>query len=221
MAIYVINPNSTEGMTEGMTAAARLAAPGLPFEGWTSRCGPPAIQGAEDGKAAEAPLLDLVAKAAQEGAEGIIIGCFDDTALAQAAQAAPAIPVIGVGQAAFHLAALRQWRFSVVTTLSVSVPILEGNIASYGLAGACAGVRASEVPVLDLEHAPEAAAAKILAEAQRAVREDGAQAVVLGCAGMVRITAALRRALPVPVIDPVEAAATCLSWLTQGNPRRA
>lgn len=213
MPVVVINPNSTEAMTEAMLAAARVVAPSIAFEGWTSRQGPPSIQGVKDGRLAAGPLLELVGKAGRDGADGIVIGCFDDTSLAEAAAVAPC-PVVGIGQAAYHYCALRQWRFSVVTTLSISVPVIEENIASYGLTGVLGCVRASEVPVLDLDRSPEAAITPILGEAERAVQEDGIDAVILGCAGMIHVTSALREALPVPVIDPVEAATGCIAWLT-------
>jgi len=211
VGVIIINPNSTEAMTLAMVRAAQAAEPGLSFEGWTSDCGPPAIEGEEDGIEATPPLLELVEKAAQEGAEGIAIGCFDDTALAEAALRA-ACPVVGIGQAAFTYCALRQWRFSVVTTLAVSVPVIEGNIARYGLGGFSAKVRASGVPVLALDDAPEQAVGPIVEEARRAVAQDGIDAIVLGCAGMVAVTETLRAALDIPVIDPVEAAATALGW---------
>lgn len=212
MATILINPNSTAAMTETMLAAARAAAPGMAIEGWTSHDGPPAIQGAKDGRVAAGPLLRLVRKAVAEGADAIVVGCFDDTALAEA-QALARCPVIGIGHAAFHACALRGWRFGVVTTLPVSVPVIVGNIAAYGLTDACAGVRASDVPVLDLEHHSERAAASILAEAQTAIHQDGIDALVLGCAGMTRITAKLRSALAIPVVDPVVAAIGCVPWL--------
>ena len=132
MAIIIINPNSTTSMTEAMVQTARAAAPNLRFEGWTSHDGPAAIQGADDGAAATPPLLDLVRQADAQNADGIMIGCFDDTGLTDAASLAK-VPVLGIGQASYHFAALRQWRFSVVTTLAVSVPILEENVQRHGL----------------------------------------------------------------------------------------
>lgn len=199
-------------MTASMLATAKAKVPSLEFEGWTSFEGPPSIQGEEDGRAATGPLLNLVADAVDAGAEGIVIGCFDDTAVAEAAALAQC-PVIGIGQAAFHFCALRQWRFSVVTTLSVSVPVIEGNIASYGLVKLCGRVRASEVPVLELESSMADAAGRILREAEQAVVEDGISAVILGCAGMVHVASSLRAALSVPLIDPVEVSAACIAWL--------
>lgn len=216
MTVIIINPNSTVSMTEAMVAQARRAAPDLTFEGWTSHDGPPAIQGHEDGKAAEGPLLDLVAKASAAGADGIVIGCFDDTALEAAAERA-ACPVIGIGQAAYHYAALRNQRFSVVTTLSVSVPIIEANIARQGQGRLMARVRASEVPVLALEENPELAGQIVAQEAARAEASDEIASVVLGCAGMVEVLDTVRQSLQVEVIDPVTCAARAMRWLAPGH----
>lgn len=203
-------------MTEAMVVAAREAAPTLSFEGWTSHEGPPAIQGAEDGLAATPPLLKLVAKAAGQGAEGIIIGCFDDTALEAAIEIADC-PVVGLGQASYFFAALQGWRFSVVTTLAVSLPVLEANVRRFGLATKLARMRASEVPVLALEADPSAAGETIRAEALRAEAEDGIAAVILGCAGMVQVVEDVRGALRIPVIDPVACAARSMLWLSDGR----
>jgi len=183
-------------MTDAMVQLARASAPEMAFEGWTSHNAPASIQGPEDGEAATPPLLELVQKASQSGADGVIIGCFDDTALAEAAKRAKC-PVLGIGQAAYHLAALRQWRFSVVTTLPVSVPIIEGNIQGLGLGGHLARVRASDVPVLALEEQAD----------------DGIDALILGCAGMVRVTQAVRQALDITVLDPVEVSVRAMRWV--------
>ncbi|MGR3824172.1 MAG: aspartate/glutamate racemase family protein [Salipiger marinus] len=212
MAHLIINPNSTRSMTEAMLAVAQATAPGAGFQGWTSTGAPPAIQGREDGEAATAPLLALVDRANAEGMQGIVIGCFDDTALEQAV-ARSAVPVLGICQAACHVAALRGWRFSVVTTLAVSVPILEENIARYGFAPLLGRVRASDVPVLALEDDPDAAGARIAAELDRALAEDGIDAVILGCAGMAKLTADLRRRFALPILDGVESAARLLPAL--------
>lgn len=204
--IVLINPNSTESMTRAMLRTAQETMPSADFEGWTSHDGPPSIQGHEDGVLAEAPLLKLVGKASAQGASAIIVGCFDDTAL-QAARDIASCPVIGIGQAAYHLAAVAGGRFSVVTTLEVSVPILTANISAYGLAGQLGKVRASGVPVLALEQDAFAATQQVVAEIERAAREDGIRSVVLGCGGMVDIEQQIPRSLGVSVIDGVRAAA--------------
>jgi len=202
--IVLINPNSTAAMTQAMVETAAKA--GVTLTGWTSLDGPVVIQGPEDGAACIPPLLALVRKASDAGAKAIIIGCFDDTGLGAARDMA-SCPVIGIGQAAYHMAALSGRRFSVVTTLAVSVPILESNIHAYGFTSQLVRVRASGVPVLDLETDPAGTAPVVVGEIKRAVAEDKVDTVVLGCAGMVHIPAHFGETGAVRLIDGVTSAA--------------
>ncbi len=190
-------------MTETMLATARKMIPETQIEGWTSHDGPPAIQGAQDGAACIPPLLTLVQEAADAGARAVIIGCFDDIGLTEA-RALVDCPVLGIGEAAYAKAA-RLGRFSVVTTLAASVPVLQENITAWGLTKRCVRIRASGVPVLDLETQPTIAIPRVLAEARAAVAEDDIRAIVLGCAGMVHV-AAQAPDFPVPLIDGLRAA---------------
>ena len=202
--IVLINPNSTDTMTEAMVGTASKA--GVKLTGWTSNDGPTAIQGPEDGQACIPPLLALVRKANDAGAKAIIIGCFDDTGL-DAARDIASCPVVGIGQAAYHMAVLSGRRFSVVTTLDVSVPILENNIHAYGFTSQLARVRASGVPVLDLETDPAGTADVVIGEIKRAVIEDQIDTVVLGCAGMGHIPAHVGNIGNTRLIDGVTSAA--------------
>src|SRR5215831_11012183 len=79
-----------------------------------------------------------------------IIVCFDGTGL-DAARCLSDAPVIGIGEAAFHFATLLAPKFGVVTTLARSVAPIERNLIKYGLGSRCAGVRAANVEVLELE----------------------------------------------------------------------
>jgi len=202
--IVLINPNSTKAMTQAMVETASKV--GVKLIGWTSLEGPAAIQGPEDGAACIPPLLTLVRKASDAGAKTIIIGCFDDTGL-DAARNIASCPVIGIGQAAYHMAVLSARRFSVVTTLAVSVPILEDNIHAYGFTSKLSRVRACGVPVLDLETDPAGTAPTVMGEIKRAVAEDKVDVVVLGCAGMVHIPAYFFGEEHVRLIDGVTSAA--------------
>lgn len=205
MRVLVINPNSTVRMTTGILAAARSAAASdVVVEGRTNTGAPPAIQGPEDGDAATPGVVAAVSAASQEGFHAAIIACFDDTGLAQA-RAAAAIPVIGIGQAAY-LASMVYGRFSVITTLPVSVPVIEENITRYGYAPSCAKVHASGLPVLSLEQNPDAARDVLMSCAQKAARADEADVLVLGCAGMAAFAPAMAVASGLPVVDGVAAA---------------
>ncbi|NJM81569.1 MAG: HyuE hydantoin racemase [Tabrizicola sp.] len=205
MKIAVINPNSTVSMTEKIADAARAVAPGDEIMAITCHRSPPAIQGPEDDAICRPFVLAEVARAAAEGAEAAVIACFDDPALAEA-RAMVTIPVLGIGEAAFHAAMMLGQRFSVVTTLPVAIPVIEANIARYGISGACARVRAAGVRVLDLEEAGSAAAARVSAEIARAKAEEKPGAVVLGCAGMADLAARLEAEHGLKVIDGVAAA---------------
>ena len=129
------------------------------------------------------------------------------------ARASVAIPVIGIGQAGFHAAMLLGGRFSVVTTLAVAIPVIQENLIHYGLASACARVRAAGVPVLDLEDEATGAHLKVSAEIARAKAEDGVGAVVLGCAGMADLAARMEALHGLRVIDGVGAAAALAAAL--------
>lgn len=203
--LVYINPNSTVAMTDNIVSAARLAAPWAEIVGITNEEGPPAIQGHEDGTASIPGLLARIPIALSSGAEAIVIACFDDTGLAEA-QAIAGCPVLGIGQASYLMAAALGRRFSVVTSLPVSVPVIEDNIRSQGFAANCASVRASGLPVLEIDEGAEPARSR-LADEIRAARNDGAEAVVLGCAGMAPLEADLASRTGMLLIDGVAAAA--------------
>jgi len=202
--ILVINPNTTASMTQKLGMAARaVAAPETEIVAVNPDFGPPSIEGYFDEAFSVPGLIAEMAKA--PGVDAYVLACFDDTGL-EAARSFAEAPVVGIGEAAFHLATLVAGRFSVVTTLSRSVPPLEQNLVKYGLASRCARVRAADVAVLDLEIPESSARRRISAEIGAAIREDAAEAVVLGCAGMTELARSLSHEHGVPVIDGVAAA---------------
>lgn len=207
LRILVINPNSTTAMTQRIGVEAQRAAPAGTNVMATNPAGsPPAIQGKADGEAALPYLFDTFDAALAEGpVDAVIIACFDDTGL-WALRERSNIPVVGIGEAAYHAAMLCAHQFSVVTTLPISIPVLEENLHNYGLATRCAKVRAADVPVLDLEANARAPKQKLRAEIQNAIDEDGCGAIVLGCAGMADLAEELQSDFDVPLIDGVKAA---------------
>lgn len=213
MRLLLINPNTTATMTEKAAAAARrVAAPGTEIIAVNPTEGPASIEGYYDEAMSLAGLLGLIA--GRSDYDAVIIACFDDTGL-DAARCLTDKPVIGIGEAAFHMASMLANRFSVVTTLGRSVPAIEHNLARYGLAARCARVRASEIAVLDLENPQSDACARIGAEIDRALTEDRAEAIVLGCAGMTDLAGQLALAHGLPVLDGV----VCAVALAEGMAR--
>jgi allantoin racemase len=217
MRILVVNPNTTASMTAKIGAAARrVANPGTEIVATNPASGPASIEGYYDEAMSLAGLLDVIR--ASPGVDAIVIACFDDTGL-DAARCLTARPVVGIGEAAFHTASLLANKFSVVTTLARSVPAIEHNLHRYGLAARCGRVRASEVAVLDLEHDAGHAREKVGAEIRRAIAEDRAEAIVLGCAGMTDLARSLEVDHGLPVLDGVACAVPLCEGLVRMNLR--
>lgn len=191
-------------MTQKIGAAAQqVAAPGTEIVPVNPDNGPVSIEGYYDEALSLSGLVSVVGQ--HLDADAIILACFDDTGL-DALRCMTKAPVSGIGEAAFHMASMVAGKFSVVTTLSRSIPAIEHNLVRYGLATRCARVRASDVPVLDLETNSGDARARINAEIGRAIEEDRAEAIVLGCAGMADLAAALSDEHGLPVLDGVACA---------------
>ena len=213
--IVVVNPNTTHAMTERIAATAKAVAhAGTRIIAIQPNGGPASIEGyADEAMAVPSMLEALYAAQSNHGAiAGYVIACFDDTGL-EAARCVLDAPVVGIGEAACHLATLVAARFSIVTTLARSVSPIEHNLVKYGLASRCARVRAAEVPVLDLDNPASDAYALISNEIRSALKEDRAEAIVLGCAGMSDLAQRLSNEHGVPVIDGVGAAVKLIESL--------
>jgi allantoin racemase len=114
--------------------------------------------------------------------------------------------VVEICEAAAHAAMLIARSFAVVTTLQRSVPAIEDRLKLAGLADRCASVRASGMSTLEVDADPRAAIRGIVDQARIAVRDDHAEAICLGCAGMAGLEQAITAELGVPVVDGIGAA---------------
>lgn len=211
MKILLVNPNTTASMTAKMHDAAQaMATRGTEIVAVTAAYGPESIEGYYD-EALSVPAT-LEAVAAHPDAAGIIVGCFDDTGV-DAARCIATAPVIGLCQAAMQFASVVSGSFTVVTTLSRSVPAIEHLARRYGYAELCRRVRASEIPVLSLEDPASRARDRLRAEISQALDEDRCESIVLGCAGMADMARSLSAELSVPVVEGVTAAVKILEAL--------
>jgi len=206
MKIKVINPNTTASMTRTIAEAAEaVAAPGTTIVTTNPTMGPVSIEGHYDEAMAAIGVIDEVKKGEAEGFDGYVVACFGDPGLLAAREAAQG-PVVGIAEAAMHMASLVSCGFSIISTLARSRPILEHLVEAYGMSRLCRSVRATNLAVLDLEKPESNARAAILAECRRAVEDDHAEAVLLGCAGMADLQAAIAAELGIPVVDGVTSA---------------
>ncbi|MBS9402749.1 aspartate/glutamate racemase family protein [Halomonas sp. TRM85114] len=206
MHIRVINPNTTGSMTSTIAEAARrIASPGTHITATQPDSGPVSIESHFDEAISVVGMLEEVLAGEREGADAYVIACFGDPGLLAARELTRA-PVIGIAEAAFHMATLISTRFSVVTTLGRTGIIAEHLLEQYGFGHHCRRVRAAEIPVLDLEENSDAALVRIVDECRRARDEDGIGAIVLGCGGMAELTDTISREVGLPVVEGVTAA---------------
>ncbi len=206
MLITVINPNTTESMTALIGDCARGAVgSGVRVEAVNPEMGPVSIESHYDEALAVPGLLQEIDRAQQRGADGFVIACFGDPGLDAAREIAVG-PVVGIAEAAMHAASFLGRSFAVVTTLSRTVGRAWDLAHHYGFGRQCIAVRACEVPVLELED-PESGARQMILDECRAAVADGADSLVLGCAGMADLAAQLSIELGgIPVVDGVSAA---------------
>lgn len=206
MHIRVINPNTTRAMTDTIGAAATAAAAaGTRISATQPSSGPVSIESHFDEAVSAVGVIEEVIAGEREGTDAYIIACFGDPGL-NAARELTRAPVIGIAEAAFHVASLISTRFSVVTTLPRTAIIAEHLLDSYGFSHRCRRVRAADIPVLELEDNPDLALQLIIEECLRAKREDNIGAIVLGCGGMADLTPQITEAVGLPVVEGVTAA---------------
>jgi allantoin racemase len=205
MRILVVNPNTTASMTAKIGAAARaVAAAGTEITAIEPAHGPVSVEGHYDGAFCLPGLLQCIRRGEAEGYDGFVVACFDDPGIGACREIATG-PVVGICEASMIAASLIATGFSVVTTLPRAIPVIEELAHRYGMERRLRKVRAAAIPVLVLEEGPEAAA-KVHAEILRAIEEDRAEAIILGCAGMADLAASLSDRTGITVIDGVGAA---------------
>jgi allantoin racemase len=167
--------------------------------------GPASIEGYYDEAIASLGLLAEVEAGEKQGFDGYVIACFGDPALYAARELARG-PVIGIAEAAMHAASVIAPGFSVVTTLQRTVGMAWHLAERYGMTRFCKNVRATDVPVLELDVPGSPARQTIIDECRRALDEDGSDAIVLGCAGMAEFCREVEDAIGAPVVEGVTAA---------------
>lgn len=204
-ALIVLNPNSSQTVTDGIAAAlSPLDRFGLPLRCVTLTEGPPGIESQRDADLTVAPMLRLAARLEPEAA-GFVIACFGDPGL-QALRDQTRLPVLGIQEAAVTTALTLGHCFGVIAILPRSIPRHLRAFGAMGVLDRLAGDRALGRGVADL--ADPARTLPALIATGRALRdEDGAEVLILGCAGMAGHRAALEDATGLPVVEPCQAAA--------------
>ncbi|MFK7868705.1 MAG: aspartate/glutamate racemase family protein [Roseobacter sp.] len=216
--LVVINPNSSQTVTDGIAAAlAPLRAWGRPIRCLTLAAGPAGIESQLQADLTIAPVIDLAL--AQKDAAGFVIACFGDPGL-HALWDATDLPVVGIQEAAVLSALALGHRFGVIAILPASIPRHLRAFGAMGVLDRFAGDRALGLSVAALSDTRQTQDAMI-ATARRLRDDDGADVLIMGCAGMAQYRDVLEDATGLPVIEPSQAgAALALSQIALGQARK-
>ena len=204
--IHVINPNSNEAVTRAVADAleALRFADGPEIVCSTLHDGPPGIETQADVESVTLPLRRLVES--DNSSDAFVIACYSDPGLHTCREATER-PVFGIAECGVLTALSRADSFGVIAIGQRSIRRHLRYLRQMGLVDRMAGERPINMSVAETASA-DAALGRMI-EVGRALKDrDGAQAIVMGCAGMARHRRPLEEALGIPVIDPTQAAVT-------------
>jgi len=204
--IRVVNPNSNEAVTGGLDEALEpLRLPGGPeIVCSTLREGPHGIETQADVESVTMPLRRLVE--ADNQSDAFVIACFSDPGL-HVCREGTTRPVFGIAECGVLTALARAERFGVIAILQRSIGRHLRYLRQMGLLDRLAGERPLEMSVAETV-AGAGTFARLVEVGRELKQRDGAEALVLGCAGMARHRRPLEGELGIPVIDPTQAAVT-------------
>ncbi|PRC43292.1 Asp/Glu/hydantoin racemase [Mycobacterium sp. ITM-2017-0098] len=209
MRILVLNPNTSETMTAEIAEAAWSAAhTATEIICMAPKFGTTAIDSTAESYLSAVGVMDTVATLLDAGTfdfDAVVLAGFGEHGRDALAEMLT-VPVFDIAECAAHVATLLGRRFAVVTTLARSIAPIEDRLLLAGLDAHCVSVRACGLGTAEIDADPQGAVAAIVAEAARAVIEDGADVICLGCAGMAGVTEAISAKVGVPAVDGVTAA---------------
>ena len=222
MAIHirVVTPITTEGFRTAEDAIG-LESEGVKVDFVHIDAGPASIECDFEIMLSQPATAARIVEAERQGADAVVIDCMGDPTLF-AARECVSIPVLGPMQTAMGVAAMMGHKFSVVTVLRRILPMIERQAAVYGMSAKLASARSVDIPVLELEKDLAATKRALVAEARKAVVEDGADYIIFGCTGMLGCAEAVRQGLlddgiDAPVIDPVPTAVNMAAALVRSG----
>lgn len=203
--IVVINPNSSVDVTDGIDAAMQPLrfSDGPSIDCLTLKDGPPGIETQRHVDSVVGPLCDLIEREGNN-TDAFVIACFSDPGL-HSARETTTRPVMGISESGITTALTLGEKFGIIAILPKGITRHKRYIRQMGLEGRLAGDRAIGVGVTGLS-AEEEVESRMTAVGRKLIEEDGADTLIMGCAGMARYRHRLEDTLGVPVIDPSQAA---------------
>ncbi|PHR88329.1 MAG: Asp/Glu racemase [Blastopirellula sp.] len=199
----MINPNSNQAVTDGLVGALEVFKPtGAFIECVTLQSGPYGIETQADIESVTLPLAEIVRS--RTDVDCFVIACYSDPGL-HVCRDATDKPVLGIQESGVLTALARGDRFGVIALHPASIRRHLRYLRQMCVTGRLANERSVNLSVA--QSASADGTFNSLVEVGMQLRDtDGADTVILGCAGMAKHRANLEQKLGIPVIDPVQAA---------------
>ncbi len=219
MRLLLVNSNTSDFVTGKVRAAAEAAAsPGTEIRAVTGTFGARVIASRSENAIAAHSTVALAAQHAG-GCDGMLIAVSYDTAVRAARELLP-IPVLGMTEAALHVASLVGGRVGVIVFGKRVLGLYRDVIAETGLGGCVAGWRALESSKPYAPGDQSEVDAMIVAAAADLVERDGVEAIVLTGAVMAGVPARLQAQVEVPMFDGITTGVPLLEALVRMKPAK-
>lgn len=214
MRILFINPNTSESFTRGIeVSTAKYKAADTEVVAMNPTSGPATIESIYEEMVGAAAALQVLMENLDDF-DGFVIACYGNEGLVQAAREATDKPVIGITEASYYMACMLGRKFSVVTTGDRWESLLWDSVKLHGLETRCASMRPTSINTSELEESgDDVVKFHLMKEARVALEQDGAEVILLGCAGLTGFDKVMQAELGVPVIDGVVAALKLMEGL--------
>ncbi|WPO42201.1 aspartate/glutamate racemase family protein [Tardiphaga sp. 42S5] len=220
MKILLINPNTSADMTDRMArTAANVLAPDVELVAITATRGMPYIASRAEAVIAGTITLEMIAEH-HRGNDAIIIAAFGDPGLI-AARELFEVPITAMAESAILTACMLGKRFSILTFSRTLVSWYEDAVALAGLEARCSSIRVPDVSFQSVATVQDELEGELVALAERAVKEDGADVIILAGAPLTGLAERVADRISVPVVDPLSAAVGHAQTLIRLKPRAA
>jgi allantoin racemase len=220
MKILLLNPNTSESITQKLLAAAfPVLGPDIELVPLTAVRGVPYIATRAEAQIGGAIALEMLAEHHNK-VDAAIIAAFGDPGLLAARELFD-IPVVGLAEAALLSACMVGRRFAIITFATALGPWYEECVRMHGLWERCAGIRMLDGSFADIATVQEEKENLLLELARLAFEKDQADVLIFAGAPLSGLARKIRDHIPVPVIDQVEAAVLQAQSIVRLNLRKA
>lgn len=220
MRLLLINPNISDSVSTLIAdEARRTASADTSIEVLTAPFGVAYIETRFEALIGAYAAAQLAAEH-HHRADAIIVAAFGDPGLPALREAVP-IPIVGMSEAAFASASLLGQRFSIIAISSRITAWYRETVERCGLISRLASIRGLDEPLADIGSVQTDKASQLLALCDSAVRQDGADVLVIAGAPLAGLARQIRDRLPVPAVDGVSCAVAQAEALTRLTPKPA